>query len=243
MKRFLSTLRWDIQLQFRNGFYYASAFVAVLFVIVMKQFPEFDFRPWWPALILENLVINSFYFISGLVLLEKGEGTLEAQIVTPLRKTEYLVSKVVSLGILSLFETLVLVVLISGFRFNWFWLILGILLLMAIYALYGFFVVARYDSINEFLLPSVLWTFGFSFPLLYYFDILTGWWMFLHPVQAPMMILQAAFETIPAWQLVYGILYSALWIIITLYASLHAFDRYIVRKEGVQTRRKMQLAR
>jgi fluoroquinolone transport system permease protein len=114
---------------------------------------------------------------------------------------------------------------------------------MSIYVLYGFFVVARYDTINEFLLPSVLWTFGFSFPLLYYFDILTGWWMFLHPIQAPLVILQAAFESIPVWQMVYGVGYSALWIGITLYAALRAFDRYVVRKESVRTRRQVNPAR
>lgn len=243
MKRFLSTLRWDVQLQFRNGFYYASAFVAILLVIIMKQFPEFDFRFLWPMLILENLVINSFYFMSGLVLLEKGEGTLEAQIITPLRKSEYLASKMVSLGILSLFETLTLVVLISGFRFNWLWLVLGILLLIAIYVLYSFFVVARYDSINEFLLPSVLWTFGFSLPLLYYFEIWTSWLMFLHPLQAPLLLLQAAFQPIPAWQVIYGVLYSCVWIAIGLVVSLRAFDRFIVRKEGVRARRNFRTIR
>ena len=238
MKRLLSTIRWDFRLQFRNGFYYASGFVAVLAIIILKQFSGFDIRPWWPALILENLVINSFYFMSSLVLLEKGEGTLEAQIVTPLRKWEYLLSKVITLGILALVESLVIILMVTGFNFNGFYLITGILFLMAMYALYGFFVVSRYDSINEFLLPSVLWTIAYSLPLLYYFDIWRSWVMLLHPMLAPLFLMQAAFETLHPWQVVYGILYSVLWTGIALYFSLRAFDRFIIRKEGASRRRR-----
>jgi hypothetical protein len=60
MKRLLSTIRWDLQLQFRNGFYYASAFVALVFIVILKQFPDVDLHPWWPAIIMLNLTVNSF---------------------------------------------------------------------------------------------------------------------------------------------------------------------------------------
>ena len=232
--RFLSTVRYDIQLQFRNGFYYASGFVALLMVIMLKQLHGVNWAQWWPPIILENLVINAFYFLAGLVLLEKGEGTLEAQIITPLRPWEYLLSKVVSLGLLSTLETLLIVVVISGFGFNWVWLILGVLFLIALYSLYGFFVVARYHSISEFILPSVLWTMGFSLPLLYYFDVWRNWVMFLHPLQAPLVLMQAAFEPLPAWQIIYGLVYSLVWIAITYIITHRAFYRFVVTKEGVR---------
>ncbi|MBI9047066.1 MAG: ABC transporter permease [Anaerolineaceae bacterium] len=234
MKRFWSNVRWDIQLQFRNGFYYISAFVAILFIILLKQLGEVNWAIWWPVIILENLVINTFYFMAGLVLLEKGEGTLEAQIVTPLRPWEYLFSKVISLGLLSLLESLLIVTAVSGLNFNWLLLILGILLLVSIYVLYGFFVVARYDAIGEFILPSAVWTMGFSLPLLYYFNIWTTNWMFLHPLQAPLVLMQSAFESLPAWQIIYGILYSLVWIFIGYLITQRTYHRFVVTKQGVK---------
>ncbi len=234
MSRLLATARWDIQLQFRNGFYYVSAFVAVVFIIMLRQLSDVDWARWWPAIILENLVINAFYFMAGLVLLEKGEGTLEAQIVTPLRPGEYLASKVLTLGLLALLETLVVVVVVSGFGFNGLWLALGIAGLIALYALYGFVVVARYDSIGEFILPSALWTMGFSIPLLYSFDLWRHPVLFLHPLQAPLVLMQAAFEAVPAWQIAYGLLYAALWVGIAYAVSRRAFHRFVVTKEGVR---------
>jgi fluoroquinolone transport system permease protein len=234
MTRLLSAARWDVSLQYRNGFYFVSAFTAVFAIILLKQFPGMDFSYWWPIIITNNLAINSYYFMAGIVLLEKGEGTLEAQIVTPLRPWEILGSKVLTLGLLSLFETLLIIFIVQGVNFNWFLLVTGILLYIAILSLYGFFVVARYDSISEFLLPSVLWTIGFSLPLLYYFDIWRSWIMFLHPLQAILILLQSAFTSVPAWQIIYGFAYSILWTGIFLWLSLRAFRKFVVAKEGVK---------
>jgi fluoroquinolone transport system permease protein len=233
MTRLLSIARWDVQLQFRNGFYFVSAFTAVFFIVLLKQVSGVDLGYWWPAIITANLTINAFYFMAGIVLLEKGEGTLEAQIVTPLRPWEILTSKVLTLGLLSLFEMLAIIVLVQGIHFNWLLLVTGIVLYIAILALYGFIVVARYDSISEFLLPSMLWTLGFSFPLLYYFNIWRSWMMFLHPLQAILILLQSAFTSLPAWKVVYGIGYALLWTGIVMVLSLRAFHRFIVAKEGV----------
>lgn len=234
MNRLLSTARWDVSLQYRNGFYFVSAITAVFMVVLLKQFPGVDFGYWWPAIITGNLTVNSFYFMAGIVLLEKGEGTLEAQIVTPLRPWEILGSKVLTLGLLSLFETLTMIVIVQGVNFNWFLLVTGIVLYIAMLALYGFIVVARYDSINEFLLPSVAWTMGFSLPLLYYFDVWRSWIMFLHPLQAILILLQAAFTSVPTWQIIYGFAYSILWTGIVMALSLRAFRKFVVVKEGVR---------
>ncbi len=234
MMRFLNTLQWDIVRQYRNGFYFVSAFVVVAMTVLLRQLGKVDWAVWWPPILLENLVMNAFYFLAGMVLLEKGEGTLEAQVVTPLRDWEYLLSKVASLFVLSAIESVAVIVLVSGAGFNWFWMLLGIAFFVAIYALYGFFVVSRYDSIADFILPSALWTIGFSLPLLYYFDLWQHWSLYLHPMQAPLLLIQAAYQPVQAWQIAYGILYSSLWVAAGYLVSQRAFYRFVVTKEGVR---------
>lgn len=223
----------DIRLQWRNGFYFASAFVALVLTLVLLQFGRLDYQYWWPPIILENLVINAFYFMSGLVLLEKGEGTLEALLVSPLRDWEYLSAKVLSLSLLALIETSLVVMLVSGMPANPLWLILGLLLLIGIFSLYGFFVVARYDSISDFLMPSIAWTLAYSLPLLGYLNLWRHPILYLHPIQAPLTLIEAAFRPLPSWQVLYGLLYGAIWLAIGLYVSRRAFYRFVVRKEGV----------
>lgn len=234
MNRLLSTIRWDIQLQFRNGFYYASAFVAIITVLILGLFPNVDWRFILPVILFENLLINTFYFVAGLVLLEKGEGTLEGLIVSPLRRWEYLASKAITLTLLSLFETVIVTAIIFGLGLNWLSFLLGIIILCTMFTLFGFSFVARYDSINTFLFPSVLLTTLLSLPLI---DALALWespLMLLHPFQAPMQLLQGGFQPLAGWELAYGLLYGLLWIFLLYQWSQRSFYRFVVLKQGVR---------
>ena len=234
MTRLASTIRWDIQLQFRNGFYYASAFVAIISVLIMGQFPNADWGYILPVILFENLLINTFFFISGLVLLEKGEGTLEGLIITPLRKWEYLASKIITLTLLSILESLAVTLIIFGFGLNWFTYLLGVVILCAMFALFGFGFVARYDSINTFLFPAIVFTTLLSLPIIDYFALWETPLMLAHPFQAPMLLLKGGFQPIETWELVYGVVYGLVWTAVLFIYSRRAFYRFVVLKQGVR---------
>ena len=123
------------------------------------------------AVVLGNLVMINFYFVAGLVLLEKGEGTLEAQVVTPLASWEYLAAKTLTLAALAVVEQVVIVWSAYGGGFAAGPLVAGVVLAGVLYTLTGFLLVARYRSINEFMFPSVFFTTVLSLPLLHYFGL------------------------------------------------------------------------
>ena len=109
MHRLAATVCLDLRLQMRNGFYYAVAFVLACWFVLLTSLPVIDWGYVLPAVVFGNLVMVNFYFVAGLVLLEKDEGTLEAQVVTPLADWEYLASKTVTLAALSVVEQVVIV--------------------------------------------------------------------------------------------------------------------------------------
>lgn len=232
MKRLLATLRWDVLLQLHNGFYAATAFVVVVWALLISQAPALDLNWLLPALVLGNLILNTFYFIGGLVLLEKSEDTLTAQVVTPLRTGEYLASKVLTLTLLALVENLIIVALFAGFGFGVLPLVVGIVLASAIYVLAGFVAVARYAAINEYLLPSMLYTTALALPLLAYLGGWEHWLLYLHPLSAPLLLMQAAFQPLAAWQMLYAVLYAGLWIGLIALWSRRTFDRFVVAQAG-----------
>ncbi len=232
MNRFLATLVTDLRLQHRNGFYYAVAFVLAMCALVISQLPDFDWNWWLPPLVLGNMVMVSFYFIGGLVLLEKREGTLEAQVVTPLRVREYLTAKVVTLTILSLIENVAVVMFFNGLQFNPLPLLIGIAAAAVLYALFGFMAVVRFDSINEYLMPSMLYMLFLSLPYLDYFGIWTSGFMLLHPLQGPLLAMKAALLPVPWVQLTWGLISTLVWIIVACWLSRRAFERFVVTKEG-----------
>jgi fluoroquinolone transport system permease protein len=227
MNRLVVTLRHDARLQWRNGFYYATVFVTAFWVLILLQIGAFDLRWLLPPLVIGNLLIGTFLFIGGLVLLEKGEGSLSAQIVTPLRLSEYLGAKVITLTLLAFAETLVIVVLLAGWQFNIFLLTGGVFLTGAIYCLAGFIVVLRYTSINEYLLPSGMYMGLLWIPLLAYLAHWNHWLLYLHPLTAPLLLVEAAFEPVVVWQVVYGFVYASLWIVGLYVWSKRSFQRWM----------------
>ena len=232
MRRLAATVRLDLRLQMRNGFYYAVAFVLACWLVLLSRLPPLDWGYVLPAVVFGNLVMVNFYFVAGLVLLEKGEGTLEAQVVTPLADWEYLASKTLTLAALSVVEQMVIVWSAYGGGFAAGPLIAGTVLAGVLYTLTGFVLVARYRSINEFMFPSVLFTTVLSLPLLRYFGLWDTWLLHLHPFTAPLVLLGGAFRPLPAWQWAYGVLHAAAWAGLLLLASRRAFDRFIVVREG-----------
>ena len=236
MTRFTAALRWDVRLQLRNGFYYAAAFIVVILILVvgLLGLPAEAVAFMLPLIILQNVTINTFYFLAGLVLLEKGEGTLEALIVSPLRVREYLGSKLATLVTLCIFENVALVLVLYGPAANLALLVLAVVLLGIFMALAGFIVVARYESINTFLFPSVVVTVALTIPLLDYLGMWQSWLIYLHPIQGPLLLLSGVFSPIAAWQLVYGLLSALLWIALAYGYSQRTFYRFVVRKEGTR---------
>ncbi|MBK8985611.1 MAG: ABC transporter permease [Chloroflexi bacterium] len=229
MTRLQATVLCDARLQFRNGFYYASLVIVVVCIGLLSQIPT-QYLTWiFPVVILSNLVVGTFYFLGGLVLLEKAEGTLTAQIVTPLRQGEYLAAKVLTLTALAILENGAFTLYAFGRGVDWLPLLLGVALTSGLFCLFGFLVVVRYDSINEYLLPSMAYTAAASLPMIAYLMQWDSWLVYVHPWQAPLVLLQAAWQPIAAWQWTYGLGYSLLWLALLFWACRRAFYRFVVR--------------
>lgn len=232
MNRLLATMRLDMTLQFRNGFYYVSAAVVVLFVVALRTFFDQAGQALaLPALFLVGLAGSTYIFVAGLLLFEKGQRTLDGIIVTPLRSAEYLTAKLVTLTLLATLESLLITLLTYGFGFNPLLLIAGIAGMGLFYTLIGLVVVVRYESVTDFLLPSTLYTVGLQLPLIDYFGIWQSPLFYLFPTQPALLLMRAAFEPIATWQLAYAIVGSVAAVGATYLWASRAFDHFIVQQK------------
>ena len=224
MRRLAATLATDVRVQLRNGFYFASALVVACSILLLRWLPADVATVILPVALLGNVVTNTFYFVSALLLLERGEGTLVAQGVTPLRDDEYLASKLLTLGALSLLESLVIAAAVVGLDERLAVMALGIALVAALFCLAGVGLVVRYTSINEFIMPSVLYTFLLSLPGLGYFGVGGRVWYLAHPVQGPLELMQIHLPY-TAGGLAYAIGYPLIWIVPAYFWSRRAMRR------------------
>jgi fluoroquinolone transport system permease protein len=232
MSRLLAALRWDVRIQFRQGFYYAALFVIALWVLLLSQLPGAASMLFLPFIIFFDLSVFGFYFMAGTLFLEKGEGVLEALVVTPLRTREYLLSKTLSLTVLALLVSIVVVLLVHGPVLNWLSLLAGVALNSWFLILAGFIVAARYDAVNEFLIPSILYVVPTQLPALWYFGIWDHWLLYLVPTMPAMLLIAGAFEPIAPWQILYSLVYLSAACLVVTYWAERAFRRFVVRSEG-----------
>jgi fluoroquinolone transport system permease protein len=229
--RLLSTLRWDITLQFRYGFYYVSVFIVVVWTLILSQVPAGNLGLIVPLFLLSSMIITTFYFIGALVLLEKGENALHGLTVTPLRSGEFLWARTLSLTALAMAENLFLILLVYGRNLNLFWLLLGMAAMGTLYSLLGFVAIARYDAINEYLMPSVLFVTLLTLPILDYTGIWPSPVFYLHPVQPSLTLLRAAFTAVSPGHLLYGVIGSAIWTAVAFHLAQKKLRQFIIRAQ------------
>lgn len=231
MSRFASTVRLDLLLQLRYGFYYAAAFVVVLWAALLIPLPESALSFATPLVVFAELAVIGYYFVAGMVLFEKDERTLYALISTPLRFSEYLGSKLATLTLMAVAASLIVVVAGHGSDFDVTLLMLGVVLTSLISILAGFISVLPFNSISRYLVPSQLPLFVMALPLVPFLDIWQNPIFYLIPTHGALILLGGAFGTItPAtWQILYSILYGILSIGILCLVARSTFDHYIVR--------------
>jgi fluoroquinolone transport system permease protein len=213
VKRAFAAIRCDVAVQARHGFYLVSALLAPLLGWLLGLLPaeRLDLGMALPAAMAFNLLVTTFFFVGALVLLEKAQGSLLALATSPLRPREWLASKVVTLTLLGLAESLAVIAIAFGPDSVTPGLVAGGAILAVLYVLFGFVTIARYERFNDWILPAVGVTIVAFLPLLHVFGVATSpaWW--LHPAFAPLRLMQ---EPLGADVWAWGLAGSAGWLAI-----------------------------
>ena len=213
MTRWLAVVLTDVRLQARQGFYAATAIIVVLVGGLLVSIPA-DLRGnsalWVPFWVVVNFPITTFFFMCGLMLLERDEGTLMALAVAPVSPHAYLGVRVLTLVTLATAETVLVAALAFDINRPIIVLIAAVLLGTMLTSL-GAAVSARYESMNELILPgSVLVTF-LLLPLLAHAGLSPRGPFLLHPVEPSLALLRSAYGHATAGEIVYGVSAGLAW--------------------------------
>ncbi len=232
MNRLISSLRWESQIQFRQGIYYAAAFIAVMWSAILFNLPNAAIEPILVSVLFLDLSVFGFFFMAGLYYLEKGDRVLEGLVVTPLRIWEYLTAKIATLTAVSVIVGAVVTLITYGVDVNWFWFVIAVVGMSAPLTLFGFVIAARYNGINEYLLPAVIYLTVMQIPLVGYFDLWDHWLLYLIPSTPGLVLLEAAFGTVPLWEIGYALIYVAVLTAVSYVWARQTFVNVIARKVG-----------
>ena len=230
--RFINALKADIIFQYRQGFYLVYLLITFVYLAIISKLPQGDVKAYGVMLIVfSDPSMIGFFFIGGIVMLEKVQGIIKYLGVTPLNSMEYLASKSVSLSIVSLFAALIITKVNYSGDLNVVILIVGVFLSAIFFTLFGFLVASRARTINQyfirmvpFLLFLVLPCFSLLIkPNMIVFDIF--------PSVAGLRIIQGAFFGIPLWQLILDVSLLLFGTVIVGILSKRAFIKILICEE------------
>ena len=232
MSRLSNTVRLDSLLQARYKVYVivvGTAFglgLGLRAVITPEQLNFF-----MPVMIMYGVSLSTVFLVGVLLLLERGEGTLDVVMVSPLRPSEYLASKLITLAALALVESAVMASVAYGFGFSFGWFVLAVVMRASMGVGVGVAVGVRYGSITHFLLPGILASFAFDIPNIWYFELWPSPLFYLWPSMPPLLLAKTAFLPVEPLQLVYAFIYGTLVVGAALFWASRSIDRFVVRGE------------
>lgn len=146
-------------------FYYAYLLISTVYIAVLQFLPVEYREAANIALTFSDPSVLGFFFIGGLVLLEKGQNIHDSLFVTPLSESEYILSKTASLSVLSLGSSIFIHSSVFGFGTNSVMFACGVLFTSFFFTMIGLGLAVRCETLNGFFFLSSLSTFVFVLPL------------------------------------------------------------------------------
>lgn len=150
--RLLTLIMGDIRFQFKYGFYITYAVFCVLYVFLLFVLPESWRKNAASIMIYSDPAAMGLFFMGAIVLLEKSQRVLNALAVTPVKVSEYIAAKLVSLMLISLGVSLILA-FVAGLE-NIFAVFVSTALTSIIFTLIGLIAATRINSLNQYALVT-----------------------------------------------------------------------------------------
>jgi len=225
--RTLALIRGDIRFQFKYGFYLLYLLFSLLYVGLLFAFPA-SWRERAAALmIFTDPAAMGLFFMGAIVLFEKNERVLDSLAISPVKPWEYVVSKLVSIGLASTLVGLV-VGLPAGLAAHPLRLVTSVFLSSCLFSSIGLIVACNSKTLNQFMLLTVPAELLIFIPTVIWMFWETGWWMRLHPGAAALELCLPQGGTLA--QAVVLLAWTAAFVLL----AIHSVKRMLLRLGGIK---------
>ncbi|MFD2628085.1 fluoroquinolone export ABC transporter permease subunit [Oceanobacillus kapialis] len=229
--RFHAAFLYDIKIQHRHGLYATYILVSMFYIIALHQIPE-QFREIAGLLItFSDPGVLGFFFIGGLVLLERNQNILDNLFITPYKVEEYILSKALSLTVLSVLTSFIIHVSVFGLSQHLILFLLGVFMTSMFFTILGLGVAVRCHTLNGFFLMSSSYSLIFLLPLLGLAGSDTIFFMLL-PTKGALLLMGSVFFPIHEIEALYAIGILIGWNSLAFLWARKSFYKLIMYKAG-----------
>ena len=173
-------IQGDIQQQYKYGFYALYILFTLLYITVLRILPTEWKELGATVIIFSDPVLIGLMFIGAMILFEKSEKVIQALAVSPISIHSYILSKVISIGIISLLSG-ILIALFSKVEYSYAHLVTGIILGSVLFSLVGISLSVYISTMNNFILIMVPTLVVSVAPISIYLMGYNSAFMLLHP--------------------------------------------------------------
>lgn len=224
----LQLLLTELRLQKRYGIFYAALFVILGGALTLYFLPETARRTLLPILFLVDTTVFGLYLMPGMIFLEKSDRVLSAIVTTPLSTQRYLVAKIIPLTAIVIAVSFVLALILLGGGVNWALLALGMTIGSVMTMLAGFVLASRFETITQYLVPSIVIMVLVQIPAFGYFGLWSDSWLKILPTTMPLILVTSAFLEPDPLELCFAILYGAATCGVLFVVAKRSFERFVV---------------
>jgi fluoroquinolone transport system permease protein len=169
----------DIKFQFKYGFYLIYVVFTLFYITLLYAVPAQWRQNTATIMIYSDPAAMGLFFMGAIVLLEKSQRVLNSIAVSPVKVSEYIFSKIISIGLIS--TCVGILIAVSAGTTNLFIVIIGTFLGSAVFSLLGLIVAVNISSLNQFLVATVpIEIICFALPMCYIFGY-DKTFMLIHP--------------------------------------------------------------
>ncbi len=211
-------IKGDMAFQLKYGFYFVYAIFTLFYVLLLLVIPKEIRNQIGIILIYTDPAAIGLFFMGAIVLLEKSQNILNSIAVSPVKVSEYILSKLISLGLIAAIVAGI-ISLLCGIG-------TPILVMFStffgsfLFSMIGLMVAAKTNSLNQFIIMTVPFELICFVPPMLYMFLYKHKLMLLHPGCAIIHLLnkEQGFEILP-------VIILFLWILI-----IYKLTEIIVRR-------------
>lgn len=157
----------DLKFQAKYGFYFLYTVLSVIYLFILFAIPAQWRQKAASILIFSDPSALGLFFMGAIILLEKSQRVHCAFAVSPVKAGEYVCSKVISLGTVSVIVAAILAVFAKVNRVEF--VLIGTVLSSVMFTLTGIIIATKITSLNQFIIATVpIEIIGFV-PAIFYF--------------------------------------------------------------------------
>lgn len=216
--RWMNALIADIKFQLKQGFYLVYLLITIGYLILIQQFPLSWQRTIVPLIVFTDPALIGFFFIGGIIMLERVQGIFNYLMITPLTTKEYLISKILSLSIIAVMASTAIALYGYDEKVNLLLFIIAVFLTSYFTTLLGTIAAIHCRTINEYFIKMVPYVLFLVLPCIL-FSINRNSWLVIFPNVAAFELLVAAFGRIEIVQVLGRISYLVLFNSVLLIAT------------------------